>query len=163
MVITLTFTTKTLDLTVRPDLVILKNGHLDLLSLVLDLLGSGLKQLISVPSATSPLPPECTHVVLLLPLLGHTTTKTENKMEGRFLLDVVIRKSSTVLELFTRKDQSLLVWWNTLLVLDFGFDIVDSVRRLDFECDRLAREAGFVSESSGRVHVSCPSFDGRDS
>ena len=32
-------TTETLDLTVRVDLVVLQDGHLDLLALVLDLLG----------------------------------------------------------------------------------------------------------------------------
>jgi hypothetical protein len=39
----------------------------------------------------------------------------------------VIRKGSSILELLSSEDQSLLVWGDTLLVLDFGFDIVDSV------------------------------------
>ena len=37
-------TTETLDLTVRVDLVVLQDGHLDLLALVLDLLGGLLRE-----------------------------------------------------------------------------------------------------------------------
>ena len=81
------------------------------------------------------------HVVgLLLALLG-TTTKAEHEMEGRLLLDVVVRKSATVLELLSGKDQALLIRWDALLVLDFGLDIVDSVRRLDLKGDGFARKA----------------------
>ncbi len=62
-------------------------------------------------------------------------------MKGRLLLDVVIGKSSTVLELFTSEDQPLLVRWDTLLVLDLGLDIVDGVGRLNLEGDGLTGEA----------------------
>lgn len=37
-------------------------------------------------------------------------------MKSRFLLDVVVGECSTVLELFTGENQSLLVWRNTLSV-----------------------------------------------
>ena len=47
-------------------------------------------------------------VSLLLSLLS-TTTKTEDKMKGRFLLDVVIRKCSTIFKLLSSKDQTLLI------------------------------------------------------
>jgi hypothetical protein len=33
--------------------------------------------------------------------------------------------------LLSGKDQTLLVWGDSLLVLDFGFDILDGVRGLD--------------------------------
>ena len=82
-----------------------------------------------------------THVVLLLPLLG-TTTQTKHEVEGRLLLDVVVRKGSAILELLAGEDESLLVWGDTLLVLDLGLDIVDGVRRLNLEGDGLTREAG---------------------
>ena len=39
----------------------------------------------------------------------HTTTQTENEMEGRLLLNVVIREGATVLQLLASKDQPLLV------------------------------------------------------
>ena len=62
-------------------------------------------------------------------------------MEGRLLLDVVIRKSSAVLELLTSEDESLLVWWNTFLILDLGFDVFNGVGWLDIEGDGLASES----------------------
>jgi len=68
----------------------------------------------------------------------HTSTKTEDEMEGGFLLDVVIRKSAPVLELFTGKDQTLLIGRDALFVLDLGLDIVDSIRGLDLKSDGLA-------------------------
>jgi len=42
-----------------------------------------------------------------------TTTETEDQVEGRLLLDVVVRKSAAVLELLAGEDQTLLVWGNT--------------------------------------------------
>jgi hypothetical protein len=66
-------------------------------------------------------------------------------VEGRLLLDVVVGQSSTILELFTGEDESLLVRWDTLLVLDLGLDVVDGVRRLDLKGDGFAREAEIKS------------------
>merc|ERR1719198_2621381 len=61
-------------------------------------------------------------------------------MERRLLLDVVIRKRAAVLELLTREDEALLIRRNALLVLDLLLHVVDRVRRLDVEGDRLTRE-----------------------
>merc|ERR1719445_2437888 len=61
-------------------------------------------------------------------------------MESAFLLDVVVGESSSVLELLSSKDQSLLIWGDTLLVLDLGLDVLDAVRRLDLEGDGLPCE-----------------------
>ena len=59
-------------------------------------------------------------------------------MKGRFLLDVVIGECAAVFELFASKDETLLVRWNTLLVLDLGLDVVDSIAGLDLKSDGLA-------------------------
>ena len=59
--------------------------------------------------------------------LDDTTSQSENQVKSGLLLDVVVRQGSAILQLLTSKDQSLLVWWNTLLVLDLGLDIVDGV------------------------------------
>merc|ERR1711991_1217744 len=67
----------------------------------------------------------------------HTTTKAEHKVEGRLLLDVVIRKRPPVLELLASKDKTLLVRGDTLLVLDLGLDVLDRVRRLNLKGDGL--------------------------
>jgi len=100
---------QTLNLSVTVDLVVLKHGQFGLLALVLDLLGGG--------------------VDLLLSLLA-TTTQTQHQVEGALLLDVVVGKSATVLELLAGEDQTLLVRGDALLVLDLGLDIVDGVGRL---------------------------------
>jgi len=113
-----------LDLAVRIDLVVLKDGHLDLLALVLDLLGGG--------------------VGLLFPLLS-TTTETKDEMEGGFFLDVVVGQRSTILELLASEDQALLVGRDPFLVLNLRLDIVDRIGRLDFKCDSFTRE-GFYED-----------------
>ena len=59
-------------------------------------------------------------------------------MKGRFLLDVVIRERPTVLQLLPSEDETLLVRRDTLLVLNLRLYVVDRVRRLDLERDRLA-------------------------
>ena len=59
-------------------------------------------------------------------------------MEGRLLLDVVVRKGAAVLELLAGEDETLLIGGNALLVLDLGLDVVNGVRGLDIEGDGLA-------------------------
>merc|ERR1719515_496758 len=73
-------------------------------------------------------------VLLLLALLT-TTAQTENQVEGGFLLDIVVRKGATILQLFAGEDQPLLVGWDALLVLDLGLDVLDGVRGLDLKGD----------------------------
>ena len=64
--------------------------------------------------------------------------ETQHQVEGRLLLDVVIRKRAAILELLAREDQALLVGGDALLVLDLAFDHVNRVRALDLERDGLA-------------------------
>ncbi|RHN62382.1 hypothetical protein MtrunA17_Chr4g0046811 [Medicago truncatula] len=54
----------------------------------------------------------------------HTTTETEHQMEGGFLLDVIISKGTPILQLLASKNQTLLVWWDSFLVLNFCLNIV---------------------------------------
>jgi hypothetical protein len=55
-------------------------------------------------------------------------------------LDVVVTEGTSVLELLTGKDQTLLIGGDSLLVLNFGLDIVDGVGGLDVEGDGLSGE-----------------------
>merc|ERR1712134_131442 len=71
----------------------------------------------------------------------HTTSESQHKMESGLLLDVVIGEGSAVFELLTSEDESLLIWWNTFLVLDFGFHIFNGVCWLDIEGDGLTSES----------------------
>ena len=57
----------------------------------------------------------------------HTATEAQHQVEGRLLLDVVVRQRAPVFELLASKDQPLLVWWDALLVLDLCLDVVDRV------------------------------------
>ena len=73
-------------------------------------------------------------------------------MERTLLLNVVIRKSAawhvsthriigvTIFKLLSGEDKTLLVGRDALLVLDLGFDIVNGIRGLNFQGNRLTRE-----------------------
>jgi len=62
----------------------------------------------------------------------HSSSKSENEMEGGLFLDVVVLESSAVFELLSGEDESLLVWGNALLVLNLSLDGLDGVGLLDF-------------------------------
>ena len=70
----------------------------------------------------------------------HATSESEDEMESGFLLDVVVGESSAILELLSSENESLLVWWDTFLVLDLGFDILNGVGWLNVEGDGLTSE-----------------------
>jgi hypothetical protein len=70
----------------------------------------------------------------------HSSTKTKNQVESRFLLDVVVRKGAAVLELLSGENQTLLVGRDAFLVLDLRLDVVNRVRRLHVERDGLSGE-----------------------
>ena len=52
-----------------------------------------------------------------------TSSQTKYKVKGRLFLDVVVAQSAAVFQLLAGEDQTLLIWGNSLLVLDFSFDI----------------------------------------
>ena len=68
------------------------------------------------------------------------TSESKNEMESGLLLDVVVREGSTVFELLSSEDESLLIGRDTLLILDLGLDVVDGVTWLDLKGDSLASE-----------------------
>ena len=70
-----------------------------------------------------------------------------------YLLDIIIRQRTPVLQLLPSEDQTLLVRRDALFVLDLGLDIVDSVGGFDLEGDGFARE-GF-DEAGWSVRVEC--------
>ncbi len=61
----------------------------------------------------------------------HSSPEAKDKVEGGLFLNVVICEGASVLKLLARKDEALLVRWNTLLVLNLGLDIVNRVRGLN--------------------------------
>jgi len=68
-----------------------------------------------------------------------TTAKSENKMECGLLLDVVVRQRSTVFQLFSCEDKTLLLRRDPLFVLNLGFNIGDCVVGLDIKCNCFPR------------------------
>ena len=62
-------------------------------------------------------------------------------MNSGLLLDVVVGKSAVIFQLLSGKDETLLVWWNTFLVLDLGLDVFNSVAGFDFKSDSLASQS----------------------
>ena len=61
-------------------------------------------------------------------------------MKSGLLLDVVVRKGSAVFKLLSSEDETLLIWWDTFLILDLSFDVLNGVCWLDFKGD------GFTGE-----------------
>merc|ERR1711902_398692 len=70
----------------------------------------------------------------------HTSSQSENQMQGAFLLDVVIGKGSSIFQLLSSKDQSLLVWGNSFLILDLSLDILNRVRWFNLQGNGLASQ-----------------------
>merc|ERR1712015_146848 len=61
-------------------------------------------------------------------------------MESALLLDVVVGESSSVLQLLASEDQPLLIWGDSLLVLDLGLDVLNGVRWFDLQGDGLSSQ-----------------------
>ena len=52
---------------------------------------------------------------------SHTSSsESQNQMEGGLLLDIVIREGSSIFELLSSEDESLLIWGNTFFILNLG-------------------------------------------
>ena len=62
-------------------------------------------------------------------------------MQSGFLQDVVIGQVAALLEVTLIEGQPLLIWGNAFLVLNFGLDTFDGVRRVDLQGDGLAGES----------------------
>merc|ERR1711934_874307 len=69
-----------------------------------------------------------------------TTAQAQDEVQGRFFLNVVVRKRAAVFQLLACEDQALLIWWDAFLVLDLGLDIVDGVGGLHIKGDGLASQ-----------------------
>ena len=73
--------------------------------------------------------------------LSLASTESQDKMERGLLLDVVVGKSTSILQLLSSKDESLLIGGNAFLILDLSLNIVDRVRWLHLKSDGLASES----------------------
>ena len=70
------------------------------------------------------------------------------------LLNVVVGQSATIFELLAGEDEALLIRRDALLVLDLRLHVVDRVRGLDLQRDRLTGESlyeNLIAERRGGV------------
>ncbi len=72
--------------------------------------------------------------------LHAAASQPQNQVQRRLLLNVVVCQRAPILQLLPCKDQSLLVWRDPLLVLDLRLHVVNRVRRLNLQRDRLPRQ-----------------------
>jgi len=70
----------------------------------------------------------------------HATAQTENKVEGRLLLDVVVLEGAAILKLLASEDEALLIRGDALLVLDLGLNVLNGVGLLHIKGDSLSSE-----------------------
>ena len=70
-------------------------------------------------------------------------------MDGGFLLDVVVGQGSVVFELLSGENETLLVGWDGLLVLDLVLEVLDGVGWLDVEGDVLTSQGSDEDLHSG--------------
>jgi len=71
----------------------------------------------------------------------HASTETEDKVESGFLLDVVVGEGSTILELLSSENKTLLIRRDTFLVLDLLLHGLKSIRRVNIKSDCLASQS----------------------
>ena len=70
----------------------------------------------------------------------HSSSQSKNQMESWLLLDVVVTEGSSILELLSSEDESLLIGRDTFLILDLGLDVFNGVRWLNIKSDGLSSE-----------------------
>lgn len=61
-------------------------------------------------------------------------------MKRRLLLNIVIGQRASILQLLARKDKPLLIRRNTLFILNLRLHVLNRVRRLHIQRNRLSRE-----------------------
>jgi len=82
--------------------------------------------------------------------------EAQDEMEGRLLLNGVVRKGAAVFELLSGEEKTLLVRRDTFLVLDLRLHVVGGIRRLDLESDHfpsenLDKDLHTATETEGKV------------
>merc|ERR1711904_545932 len=86
--------------------------------------------------------------------LREAPAQTQNEMESRLLLDVIVGKRTTIFQLLSCKDQTLLIWRNAFLVLDLCLHVIDCVAGFDIQSD------GFPGQSLHKdLHASTEAKD----
>ena len=104
---------KATDSAILLHLIVFQDSQLNLFSLMLVLLGSGMRLLLSLSSPMT----------------------SQHKVKSGLLLNVVDRQRTSIFQFLSSNDQSLLVRRNSFLILDLGLYIFYRIKELDFERD----------------------------
>ena len=85
-----------------------------------------------------------------------TSSETKHQVKSRLLLDVVVTQGATVFKLLAGEDETLLVWWDAFLVLNFSLHVLNSVAGLNikgdcFACEGLNEDLHATSEAKHQV------------
>ena len=70
----------------------------------------------------------------------HTSSESQDQMEGWFLLDIVVWQWSSVFKLLSSENESLLIWGYSFLVLDLALDSLDGIWGFNVESDGFSGE-----------------------
>jgi len=62
-------------------------------------------------------------------------------MESRLLLNIVVAEGSSVFQLLSSEDKSLLIGWDSFLILNLGLDILNGISRLNIKSDGLSSQS----------------------
>jgi len=85
--------------------------------------------------------------------LHRTSSQSQHQVQSRFLLDIVIRESSAILQLLSRENESLLLGRDTFFVLNLGLYILNRVIGFHIEGNRLSGQ-GFDENLHGTTSQS---------
>jgi len=62
-------------------------------------------------------------------------------MESRLLLNIVVAQGSSIFQLLSSEDKSLLIGWDSFLILNLGLDILNGISRLNIKSDGLSSQS----------------------
>jgi hypothetical protein len=74
----------------------------------------------------------------ILPQRRTLSSKAKHKIQCGLMNNTIIREGATIFELHSCEHQALLSRWNAMRVLNFLFDLSNSVARIDANGDCLA-------------------------
>merc|ERR1711997_463262 len=96
------------------------------------------KSKLDTERVIDPLNNDCATTIVLWSLLS--SPQSQHQVQRRLFLNIVVRQSPPILQLFACKDQPLLLRWNTFLILNLGLHILDRVIGFHIERNRLSSQ-----------------------
>merc|ERR1712187_285428 len=55
----------------------------------------------------------------------HASTKTQHEVQRGLLLDIIVRKGTSIFKLLSREDEPLLIWRDALFILDLCLHVIN--------------------------------------